>query len=248
MGRKPLRKELTDAVARKYELLRREIPDRNISAAMVWEKLRDKNPPSRRKVEQLVAKFKSEGTPVVDSPWRPSWAEADKNPEGMARLLELQGAFLCLMGRPMYESEADWARRLYYSLGELYTFGQIVFIMLYAQRENVARLTEEEFSTSDLDGFLAISIPYGVENYMKAVEQKLVPEPPTTEQIKEVFDLEGSSKNQELILAFGDLMEEFPENPLVAIQKSVGESGSYAMKRATWNRTPPATKESTRIS
>lgn len=239
MGRKPLDKELTDAVARKYEFLKREMPDKNISAAMVWVKLRDKNPPSKRKVEELVAKFKREGTPVTDFPWKPAWSDADKCPEGMARLLELQGGFLGLMGRPMYVSEADWARRLYYSVGDLDPFGQIVLIMLYAQRENVARLTGGELNTTDLDGFLAISLPYGVENYLKAVELKLVPDPPTTAQVMEVFDLEGSSKNRELILAYGDLLIKYPENPLVAIQKIVGESGFNAEQRAIWNRTPP---------
>ena len=247
MGRRPLSKEITDEVARTFERLRRENPERNVSAAMVWKNLRNKNPPSIRKVEQLVSKFKREGTLLNDSPWKPIWPDADKNPERMARLLELQGAFLGLMGRPMYQSEGDWAGRLYNSLGDLHPFGQIAYIALYAQRENIATLTGGELNTADLDGLLAISIPFSPEEHWRAVELNLVPKPPTTEQLIEVFELEGSEKSLELFRVFGDLFVDYSANPLGAIQKFVGEKGPSAMKRAIWNRTRPSADQSTDV-
>ena len=57
MGRPALSKARVDEVARTYDMVRRQHPDRSVTARMVWERLRNKNPPRFRKVQALVAQF-----------------------------------------------------------------------------------------------------------------------------------------------------------------------------------------------
>jgi hypothetical protein len=152
----------------------------------------------------------------------------------MERLLSLQGAFLGVLGRPMYKSESRWAARLSEALGVLHEFGEVPFIMIYAQRERVAELTGQDLNTDDLDGFLSIGIPYGREAYAAAVAAGLVPNPPTAKELIESIELEGSEVGQEYLRVLRDYLEQSPEDPLTRLHELKEESGSAEVRKSIW--------------
>lgn len=236
MGRPALSRDRVDEVARTYDMVRRQNPDQSITAKMVWEQLRNKNPPRFRKVQALVAQFKQFGTPSEDAPWHPSWDDSEFR-ECAAHLLGMQAAFLGLLGRPMYTREATWASRLRTILEGYHPYTQVPFVVLYAQRDIMSTLTREKLDTADLDGMLMIDALYSEDpgQYELAVQAGAVPSPPSAHEIIQTLNFQASEKAQEFFRVFGAFLTEHPEDPLRAIKMFDDAMGSRIKDWAVWS-------------
>ena len=239
MARPRLRDDLIREIATTFDKLRRKSPGKNVSGETVWNELKRRDPPGKRTVESLVAQFKREGIPTDDNPWHVDWDEADDFPERIAHLLGVQAAFLSLFGRGMTEREARWAGRLRRALEGDHWYAQVPFVVLYSQRELLARLTQRDYDTGDLDYMLALNLlfPEDSRQHALAVREELVPEPPSAQEIIDALEEVGSKDARDMARALGDFFRDYSDNPLQAIRDFVDPIGGSAKGWAVWSHT-----------